>query len=212
MTDLSWLVQLNGSKSRVPTAVESPHESKSRKPERMNKPLAVVNGQAIRPSLPACTSHQQQYSNEENQCYSPPTLNSQPWKRKLDSAHTHPRPTKRFHAEQTLPVYPPAPFASDSYYFEPAAPPSAHQRTCLLLKNDPSLSETMPPVHLPANLSAPMQLLEHESIYSDDIEHLLDIFKHEVELIGLDPIASTSAGDCTLDMGHCVSSNDFCSY
>jgi hypothetical protein len=55
-------------------------------------------------------------------------------------------------------------------------------------------------------------MIEHENIYSDDIEHLLDIFKNEVEMIGLDPVATTSTGDCAIDMGHCLSSNEFCPY
>ncbi|UJR30563.1 hypothetical protein I4U23_018092 [Adineta vaga] len=83
----------------------------------------------------------------------------------------------------------------------------------MLLKNDPSLSDTIPSVHMPTNMNEPpIQMIEHENMYSDDIEHLLDIFKNEVEMIGLDPIATTSTGDCTLDMGHCLSSNQFCSY
>jgi hypothetical protein len=143
-------------------------------------------------------------------------------KRKYDSSlsyhHHHHHQTKRFHSEQTIPVYPTPPLLSESFYFD-HPPSSTQQRTSIpttsrymLLKNDPTLSDTIPTVHMSTNLNEPIKMIEHENIYSDDIEHLLDIFKNEVEMIGLDPIATTSTGDCTIDMGHCLSSNEFCPY
>ena len=114
-------------------------------------------------------------------------------------------------------------FPSESFYLEqlpaPAPPPplpssatshtGVHRTTSryMLFKNDPSLSDTLASDSVPSHGS-----LEHEHLYSDDIEHLLDIFKSEVEMIGMDPIATTSAGDYPLDMVHCLSANEFCSY
>lgn len=233
LTDLSWLIQMNNNnntttnnnKQRHSTSNEYQHENKNTKIERTNKPFAVVNGQTIRSSLPTY-SHDYQYCNEENQFYPHQSFNNQTTKRKYDSSisyyspplHHHHQQTKRFHCEQTLPVYPTVPLSSESYYFD-HPPPSTQQRTSIpttsrymLFKNDPTLSDTIPNVHRSTNLNEPMKIIEHENIYSDDIEHLLDIFKNEVEMIGLDPIATTSTGDCTLDMGHCLSSNDFCPY
>ncbi|CAF1675106.1 unnamed protein product [Adineta ricciae] len=174
----------------------------------------------MRSALPTYTSHQQQYSNEENQYYSHHSFNNQTLKRKYDSSSTSYHQTKRFHSEQTLPIYPTPPVSSDSFYYDQTAsllpPPMTQQRTMtsryMLLKNDPSLSDTISSVHMSTHLNEPMQMIEHDNICSDDIEHLLDIFKNEVEMIGLDPIATTSTGDCTLDMAQCLSSNEFCSY
>lgn len=208
---------MNNSKQR---SNEYNHENnKNKKIERINKPFAVVNGQTIRSSLPTFTHNHHQYSNEENQFYSNQSFNNQTLKRKFDSSSSsYHYQTKRFHSEQTLPIYP---TSTESYYFD-HPPPSTQQhqqRTSLpitsrymLLKDDPSLSDTIPTVHMPTNLNQPIQMIEHENIYSDDIEHLLDIFKNEVEMIGLDPIATTSTGDCVIDMGHCLSSNEFCPY
>jgi hypothetical protein len=115
-------------------------------------------------------------------------------------------------------MYSTPPLPSDSFYFD-HPPVSTQQRTSIpttsrymLLKNDPILAETIPPVHMSTNFNEPIKIIEHENIYSDDIEHLLDIFKNEVEMIGLDPVATTSTGDCAIDMGHCLSSNEFCPY
>lgn len=203
----------NNTKPRYSTTSnEYHHENKNSKIERINKPLAVVNGQTNRSSIPQY-SHDQQYYNDENQFYS-----NQSMKRKYDSSYYSPsHQTKRFHSEQTYPMYPTLPLSSESYYFDHPPPSSStqQQRTSryMLFKNDPTLSDTMPNVHhLSTNLNEPIKLIEHENIYSDDIEHLLDIFKNEVDMIGLDPIATTSTGDCTIDINHCLSSNDFCTY
>jgi len=206
----------NNNKQRHSTSNEYNHENKNRKIERINKPFAVVNGQTIRPSIPTFT-HDHQYSNEENQFYSHQSFNNQTLKRKFDSSSYH-HQTKRLHSEQTLPFYSTQP---ESFYFD-HPPPSTQQqqRTSMLpitsrymlLKGDPSLSDTLPTVHMPTNVNEPIRMIEHENIYSDDIEHLLDIFKNEVEMIGVDPIATTSTGDCAIDMGHCLSSNEFCLY
>jgi hypothetical protein len=211
----------NNNKQRYSTSNEYNHENKNSKIERINKPFAVVNGQTIRSSIPTF-SHDHQYFNEENQFYSHQSFNNQTMKRKYDSSlsyhHHHHHQTKRFHSEQTIPVYPTPPLLSESFYFD-HPPSSTQQRTSIpttsrymLLKNDPTLSDTIPTVHMSTNLNEPIKMIEHENIYSDDIEHLLDIFKNEVEMIGLDPIATTSTGDCTIDMGHCLSSNEFCPY
>ena len=53
-------------------------------------------------------------------------------------------------------------------------------------------------------------MLEDENIFCDDIDHLLDIFKNEVELIGFDSIGNSATS--SIDIGHCLSSNEFCSY
>ncbi|CAF1126000.1 unnamed protein product [Adineta steineri] len=225
LTDLSWLIQMNNTKQqqqqqRYSTSNEyNNHENKNKKIERINKPFTVVNGQTIRSSIPAFT-HNHQYSNEENQYYSHQSYHNQTSKRKFDSSTTssyHHHQTKRFHSEQILPIYPTQSLSSESFYFDysqPSTQQQQQQRTSryMLLKNDPSLSDTLPTVHMPTNFNEPIQMIEHENIYTDDIEHLLDIFKNEVEMIGLDPIATTSTGDCTIDMNHCLSSNEFCSY
>ena len=119
-------------------------------------------------------------------------------------------------------MYSTPPLPSDSFYFDHPPPPPplpTQQRTSIpttsrymLLKNDPTLSETIPTVPMSTNYNEPIQMIEHTDVYSDDIEHLLDIFKNEVEMSVFDPVASTSTGDCAIDMGHCLSSNEFCSY
>jgi hypothetical protein len=219
LTDLSWLIQMNNNnnnnnnnKQRYSTSNEYNHENKNTKIERINKPFAVVNGQTIRSSIPTY-SHDHQYFNEENQFYSHQSFNNQTMKRKYDSSLSYHQQEKRFHTEQTLPIHSTPPLSSESFYFD-HPPPSTQQRTSryMLLKNDPTLSDTIPSVHMSTNLHEPIKMIEHENIYSDDIEHLLDIFKNEVEMIGLDPIATTSTGDCVIDMGHCLSSNEFCPY
>ena len=186
---------------------EHKHDNKHSKTERMNKPLAIVNGQTIRSSLSTYP-----HFNEQNQFYTDQSFPNSTMKRKYDSSlsydhhHHHHQPTKRFHGEQTLPMYPSAPLSSDSYYFDhPPTPVQQRSSRYMLLKNDPTLSETIPTTHLSTNFHEPMKILEHENLYSDDIEHLLDIFKNEVEMLGFDPVASTSTGDC-------LSSNEFCSY
>jgi hypothetical protein len=202
----------NNNKQRYSTSNDYNSENKNKKIERLNKPFAVVNGQTIRPSIPTFSSDYQ-YSNEENQYYSHQSFNNQTIKRKFDSSLSYQHQAKRFHSEQTLPIYPTPPLPSESFYFN-HPPSSTQQRTSryMLLKNDPSLSDTIPTVHMPTNLIEPIKMIEHDNIYSDDIEHLLDIFKNEVEMIGLDPIATTSTGDCAIDMAHCLSSNEYCPY
>lgn len=180
---------------------EHKHDQKNSKTERTNKPLAIVNGQTIHSSV-STYSHNYPYFNEQNHFYSEQSFPNPSMKRKYDSSLGYPQQqqqTKRFHCEQTLPAYPSVPLSSNSYYFDQ---PSSRY---MLLKNDPTLSQSIPTVHMSTNYTEPMKILEHENIYSDDIEHLLDIFKNEVEMIGLDPVASTSTGDC-------LSSNEFCSY
>jgi hypothetical protein len=208
----------NNNKQRYSSPNEYKHDNKNIKIERINKPFAVVNSQAIRSSVPTY-SHDHQYFNEENQYYSHQSFNNQTIKRKYDSYHHHHHhQAKRFHSEQTLPMYSTPPLSSDSFYFDHPTP-LTQQRTSIpttsrymLLKNDPTLSDTIPTVHMSTNFNEPIKMIEHENIYSDDIEHLLDIFKNEVEMIGLDPVATTSTGDCAIDMGHCLSSNEFCPY
>ncbi|CAF3484979.1 unnamed protein product [Rotaria sp. Silwood1] len=217
LTDLSWLIQMNNNKQPFSISNVYNHENRNRKIERINKPFAVVNGQTIRPSIPTF-SHDHQYSNEENQFYPPQSLNNQTMKRKFDSSLSYHHQPKRFQSEQILPIYPTSSLSSESFYIDR---PSfcTQQRTFIpttsrhmLLKNNPSLSDTISTVHMSKNLNESMELMEHKNIYSDDIEHLLDIFKNEVEMIGLDPIATTSAGDGVVDFGHCLPSNEFSPY
>ncbi|CAF1132910.1 unnamed protein product [Rotaria sordida] len=224
LTDLSWLIQMNNNNNnnnnKQPFSISNGynHENRNKKIERINKPFAVVNGQTIRSSIPTF-SRDHQYSNEENQFYSQQSLNNQTMKRKFDSTlsyhHHHHHQPKRFQSEQTLPIHPISSLSSESFYIN-RSPSCIPQRTSMpttsrymLLKNDPSLSDTISTVPMSTNLNESM---EHKNIYSDDIEHLLDIFKNEVEMIGLDPIATTSAGDCAIDFGHCLPSNEFCPY
>ena len=137
-------------------------------------------------------------------------------KRKYDSSVSS-HSTKRFHGEQTLPIYPQA---SDYVYYDQTSISNSTQRTpslptssrYMLLKNDPSLSDTLVAVPTSNTYHSSTKILDDENLYAEDIEHLLDIFKNEVEMIGLDPIASTSTGDLPLDMAHCLSSNEFCTY
>lgn len=205
LTDLSWLIQMNNSNGKQRHAFIN--EQKHSKIERMNKPLAVVNGQTNRSSV-STISPNYQYFNGENQCYSDHPYPNPSMKRKYDPSLTydHQQPNKRFHCEPTFSTYPSVPISSDSFYYDPHPPPAPVQQQrpsrYMLLKNDPTLSETIP---ISTNFHEPMKLLEHDNLYSDDIEHLLDIFKNEVEMIGFDPVASTSTGDC-------LSSNEFCSY
>lgn len=218
LTDLSWLVHMNNPhpKARSPVYHSSSHESKTKKSDRISKPLTVVNGQSTLNRSSTSRSFPKHYSNEENQytSSSPPSYSSN--KRKydvIDSSHCN----KRFHAEQTLPVYP---MASDYFYYDQASSSNSIPRTSvlpsssryMLLRNDPSLADTLPTLPVSNTYSSSNKLLEDENLYADDIEHLLDIFKNEVEMIGLDPVASTSTGDLTLDMAHCLSSNEFCTY
>ncbi|CAF2939672.1 unnamed protein product [Rotaria sp. Silwood2] len=217
LTDLSWLIQMNNNKQPFSISNVYKHENRNRKIERINKPFAVVNGQTIRPSI-STFSHDHQYSNEENQFYSQQSLNNQTMKRKFDSTLSYQHQPKRFQSEQTLPIYPISSLSSESFYID-RPPFCTQQRTSIpttsrymLLKNDPSLSDTIPTVHVSKNLNESIEMIEHKNIYSDDIEHLLDIFKNEVEMNGLDPVATTSAGDCAIDFGHCLPSNEYCPY
>lgn len=215
LTDLSWLVQMNNSTEKQ-SFPEPNMEPKTKKYQRMPKPLTVINGPtsgSSRSSFSAFSPYQ--YSNEENHFVTQQSLIHAGMKRKCAPAVTY-HSTKRFHSEQTLPIYPTPP---ELIYYEPTAPitppPSRVSTTSryMLLKNDPSLSDTVPTVPMTTNhFHSSTKILEEENLYSDDIEHLLDIFKNEVEMIGLDPIASTSTGDGTLDMSHCLSSNEFCTY
>ncbi|CAF1202884.1 unnamed protein product [Rotaria magnacalcarata] len=232
LTDLSWLIQMNNNKQRYSISNVYNHENKNKKIERINKPFTVVNGQTIRSSIQTY-SHDHQYSNEENQYYSQQSYNDQTIKRKFDSTlsyHHHHQP-KRFLSGQTLPIYPTSSLPSESYYYnhptyctqpqqqQEQQQQQQQQRTSIpttsrymLLKNDPSLSDAMPTVHMSTNLNQSIGMIEHKNLYSDDIEDLLDIFKNEVQMIGIDPIATTSTGDCATDFGHCLSSNEFCPY
>lgn len=186
-------------------------ENKSTKTERTSKPLAMVNGQPTRASKSTFSPPDHHYFYDENQFHPTQTM-----KRKYDSSISYQQP-KRFHTEQTLPIYPTShPLSSEPFYYD-HPPPPMQQRPLpppryMLLKNDPALSDTIPPVRMSANSHEPLKMIEHENICSDDIEHLLDIFKNEVEMIGFDPIATTSTDDCPLNINHCLSTNDFCSY
>ena len=214
LTDLSWLVQMNHSneKQSYPTFPEPNAETKTKKFQRMPKPLAVINGptsSSSRASLSALSHYQ--HANEENHFETHPSMIHPGVKRKCAPTIAY-HSTKRFHTEQTLPIYP---TPSELIYYEPpalASRPSTTSSRYMLLKNDPSLSDTVPTVPMNSHFHSSTMILEEDTLYSDDIEHLLDIFKNEVELIGLDPIASTSAGDGTLDISHCLSSNEFCTY
>jgi len=195
--------------SSASSSSDSPHENmKSTKTERTNKPLAIVNGQKIRLTKPKLSPNHQ-YFHDETQYYT-----SQSNKRKYDSSLVYQPQTKRFHSEQTLPIYPTnlPHSSSESYYYDHSVTSVPTTSRCMLLKNDPTFANTSPMNHLSANSNETFQTIEQENIYSDDIEHLLDIFKNEVELIGLDPIATTSTSDCSLDINHCLSTNEFCPY
>lgn len=221
LTDLSWLIGLNNNTQRYSIPNVYNHENKNKKIERLNKPFTVVNGQTIRSSIPTY-SHDHKYSNEENQYYTQQSSNDQMIKRKYDSTLLYHHQPKRFHSEQTLATCPTSSLSSESFYYDhqpSCTQQHQQQRTSLpatsrymLLKNDPSLADAMPNVHMPTNFNQSISMIEHKNIYSDDIEHLLDIFKNEVQMIGLDPVATTSTGDCAADFGHCLSSNEFCPY
>ena len=88
-------------KQRHTSSNEYKQENKTNKIERTNKPLAVVNGQTIRPAIPIFP-RDDQYFNEENQFYSRQSFNNQTMKRKYDPSlsyhhhHHHHQHAKRF--------------------------------------------------------------------------------------------------------------------
>ena len=210
-------MQMNNNKQRHSTSNEYKNESKGRKIERINKPFAVVNGQTLRSSI-SMHSYDHQYSNDENQFHSQQPLTNQAMKRKFDSSILYHHQTKRFHSGQTIPMYPTPSLPSESFYSDHSSPSTqpriSIQTTSrhMLLKNDPSLADTISTAHMPTNFNEPIEMIEGRSIYQDDIEHLLDIFKNEVEMIELGPKATTSISDYAVDFGHCLSSNEYSPY
>lgn len=171
LTDLSWLVGLNGSQQK---SSSSSNVNKCKKSDQLVKPLSVINGQT--------TSNRKRSNNDENGLISSKSKS----KRKLES-NFEMENSKRFHNEQTLPVFP---ATNNSILFDENS-----TKNCSFFDENQRDSNKFQPA---------IGFADDENLFCEDLDHLLDIFHNELEQISFDPT--------TIDFTQCFSTNEFSTF
>jgi hypothetical protein len=197
LTDLSWLVKINNVQNKQRQTTSNSSSSTTMK----NKPLILLECQTMTNTCPSLTSHfqhQHEYCHDDKRLFSSSTeFNHSTLKRKNNTMNTC-KTSKRFQSEENRGFYH---RASDFVYYD--------QTTCvphigryMLLKSDPTLSDTM-------SMSTAFVDNENQFYFDDDLEHLLDIFKNDIDTVTL---ASTNTNDTSSDRVHRLSTDEFYTY